>query len=450
MSIYEAPIEHFEYRVALLKRDSPCIWIKGKSAGVRLPRVVAAAGMRQIEQIQTSVERSCGARAIILDVLSDRQYDSRCAVVEMMSPVNCLGLTAISIDELPDSEISSVEKGAVQAMVAGTAARCSSPLSRQGWIYEALEWLRAETGVAPASIRTIRQLNAGSGFMLLQFASEDGAGYWLKATGHPNAHEFNVTKLLAKLCRDYDPRYVAFREEWNAWLMEGAGRPAKVWTLPLLTKATRSMAELQLATMSGADALLTAGAFDHRLAPMQTSLADLVDYLDEAMAKQVTISVPQIERCRLREIAEILKRACARMEGLSIPDTVVPGDVSTGNILFRDGACVFTDWCEVGVGNPFPALQYLCLLQPSVGLKWKQSLQAVYISVWRKVLSESQVAHALALMPVLAILVRMYGRGSWLHTEERNSSQTARYARSLTRHLDRATRAPELLEVLCH
>lgn len=449
MSICEIPIEHFEYRVVLLKRDSPCTWIKRESAGVRLPRVVAPAGMRQVEQIQSSIERSCGVRAVVVDILSDRHHSSHCAVVETMTSIDRQDLISIAVDEISDDELSFTERAAVRAILARDVTLRPNPLSRLSWIYAALEWLHAETGVALASIGSIHQLNAGSGFTLLHFSLEEGAGYWLKAAGQPNAHEFNVTKLLAKLCPDYVPRCVAFREEWNAWLMEDAGRPAEVWSLPLLTDAARSMAELQLGTMRDADAFLAAGAFDHRLASMQRGLADLVDYLGEAMAKQVTTTVPRIEKRRLREIADILECTCALMGGLSIPDAVVPSDVNTGNILFRSGACVFTDWCEVGFGNPFSALQYLCLLQPAIEQEWRQSLQGAYISAWRGALSQSQVALALVLMPLLAVLVRLFGRGNWLHTDERNNPQTERSARSLTRHLDRAARDPQLLEVLC-
>jgi hypothetical protein len=149
-------------------------------------------------------------------------------------------------------------------------------------------------------------------------------------------------------------------------------------------------------------------------------------------------------------MASILQDACFRMEALKIPDTLVHNDMNSGNILFRGTHCVFTDWCEIGVGNPFFTLQYLCLLQPRGEHDWTPRLRELYRQCWLDLLSASQIEKGLELLPLLAILSYLYGRGSWLHSERRNDPHVESYARSLARHRDRAAQNPRLLEVQCH
>jgi hypothetical protein len=53
-------------------------------------------------------------------------------------------------------------------------------------------------------------------------------------------------------------------------------------------------------------------------------------------------------------------------------------------------------------------------------------------------------------MPLLAIFSYLYGRGTWLNSEERNDPHFEGYARSLARRMEREAQVPGLLEVLCH
>jgi aminoglycoside phosphotransferase (APT) family kinase protein len=137
------------------------------------------------------------------------------------------------------------------------------------------------------------------------------------------------------------------------------------------------------------------------------------------------------------------------MEALEIPDTLVHNDINSGNILFEGTHCVFTDWCEAGVGSPFFAFQYLCLLEAHGNGDWAPSLRELYKQCWLDRLSASQIDQAFALTPLLAILAYLYGRGTWLHSPKRNDPHAESYARSLARHMDRAAQDPQLLEVLC-
>jgi aminoglycoside phosphotransferase (APT) family kinase protein len=136
------------------------------------------------------------------------------------------------------------------------------------------------------------------------------------------------------------------------------------------------------------------------------------------------------------------------MEDLGVPDTLIHNDLNSGNILFSERGCVFTDWCESCVGNPFFAFQQLCLLQPSRTGDGNSKLRMVYRNCWLDLLQSTQIDAAFALSPLLAIFSHLYGRGTWLHSSRRNEPEVKAYARSLARHMDRAAQDSSLLEAI--
>jgi hypothetical protein len=438
--------EQNEYRIVLVRSGSHAIWTKHESDRLRLPRVAIPRWTRMARQLQQAIESVWGIRVVILDILPHGEGSAPCAIAEILSSESVDGLAAVGMDEIAREEMTSKELEVLKAVLSGRVGR--GPFSRVGWINEATDWISTELGHKNAVIGEVCQYNASPSFALVRFAMHAGPAYWLKATGEPNAHEFKITRLLTKLCPGCLPGQIGVREDWNAWLMEDAGQPLESWTLPALEKAVSSMAMLQAKMLGQTKNLMAAGACDQRVLVLREYIAGLVEYLDEIMMKQSSTRVLPIGYRRLEQIASIVRDACLCMEMLEIPDTPVHNDMNSGNILFHGTDCVFTDWCEIGVGNPFLTFQYLCLLKPRDTDYWIPSLHEIYKECWLGYLSPSQIDRAFALMPVLAILACLCWRGVWLHSARRHDSHVESYARSLARHLDRATQDPRLLEVL--
>jgi hypothetical protein len=449
MSPQDTVSQQIEYRLVLVKSGSRAIWTQRSGDDFRLPRIEVPRWTRQAQQLQKSIADLWSLRAIVLDVIPGRNDLGACAVVEILDVECPQGLTAVSIHEISKLEMTLIERMTVDAMLAGDPGS-RGPFSRAGWIQEAKEWVRTALGGQITFTGEIHQFNATGRFALARFAIEDGSAYWLKATGEPNTHEFQITRMLAELCPEFLPRCIATREDWNAWLMEDAGIAQDPWTLPRLKQAVLSMANLQKKTACHTSAFLAAGAFDHRISVLRAQLVELVEYLDVTMTKQVSTKVPRIERARLLEIASLLQDACFRMEELKVPDTLVHNDVNSGNILFDGSRCVFTDWCEVGVGNPFLTFQYLYLLKPRDEEDWTPKLRKVYGDCWLDSLSVSQIELAFGLAPVLAVFSCLYGRGTWLRSSRRNDPAVESHARALARHMDREAQDSRFREALCH
>jgi hypothetical protein len=442
------PLEHDEYRLILVRFGSSAIWVERGEAAMRLPRIALPKRRRLAGQLQEAARTAWNIGVIVLDFLPETQSSLPCAIVEIVSPGSDHRLTATRAGEIPAEDLNPEEREILDAILADRGPS-RGPFSHVGWIKDAIEWIQAEVGPGVSFTQDIRQYNAGGRFALARFGTTSGPAFWFKATGEPNAHEFRLTRKLADLCPEYIPPQIAFREEWNAWLMEEAGQPLESWTLSDFEQAAVTLAALQGKASERAIDFLDAGAFDQRVHRLRSSLSEVIDFLVEATGRQTSTRVPRIDCQRLRELQGILQDACSRMEELGIPDTLIHNDLSPGNMLFQGTRCIFTDWCEVGVGNPFFAFQYLANLQPCPREGWTRRLQEVYGRSWRGLLKESQIEQAFALTPLLAVYSYLLGRGDWLHSAQCTDPYVESHARSLARHMDRAALAPGLLEVIC-
>jgi len=210
--------ETVEYLVALVLPESREVLAIRDLDGYRLPAVDIATWSRPAEQLQRAIKERWGVSGIVLDFLQSPGSSQACVVVEVLVRNEECELQPIEANELHTSALN--EQWREQLMSVLTGGRLLGGVFAQiGWIDEAILWLESETGRKIASKQTIDQYNAGDGFTLVHFRTQEGRDYWLKATGVPNAHEPEITRVLSDLCGDYLPEFISSRPEWNAWLM---------------------------------------------------------------------------------------------------------------------------------------------------------------------------------------------------------------------------------------
>lgn len=400
--------------------------------------------MGAAEQLQRAVRDAWGLHIIVLDLPISERANSPYVLAEVYSGEALNSLTAVAWERIGEEDLNFQEKDVLRSILSGERG----VLSRPGWTEEAVHWVQSVIPGVEVQSDGIRQYNAGGGFALIRFAMRDGYACWLKATGAPNRHELTVTHLLADVRPEALPRLLASRHDWNAWIMEDAGRPIEGPAgTRLLLQAVAALAGLQKACLGRCSELIEAGATDLRLGSLRSALPDLIEYLSMAMEHQTSTKVPRLPPGRLVEIGQVLRNACNCLEDLSIPDTLVHNDLNPSNILYDGSGCVFTDWCEAAVGNPFLVFEHLSLLASSESAR--MTLRGVYRQCWMDTLSTQQVEQAFLLTPLLAIASYLYGRGDWLSSPHRNDPHFEGYARSLARHIDRVARADELQEALC-
>jgi hypothetical protein len=382
-----------------------------------------------------------------------------CAIAELLLPDANSQLTAVTPDNILGTELSESQRADLSSFL---SASMKSPLSRVGWIEEAIAWLESLVPTRLSSRKGIEQFNAGGAFSLIRFHTKDGSDFWLKATGRPNTHEYSVTVCVHSLSGPASPRYLPMllgtRPEWNAWLMSGEAKPiAEIPATacdarPLLDDAVLSLARLQTAAAARSNDLLKAGAFDQRLESVSGHSEELFDYLGDAMSFQRSTKVLPIDSQRLRRIYTAFKHICNRLQDLNIPDSIVHGDMNRGNIL-RSNGCQFIDWSEAYVGNPLVSLWHLLLLNRVEDTRERESLNHIlinrYRSEWADLCGPDPFEEAFLYMPMFAAASTLYGRGGWLNTPKRNDPHWQSYSRMLARHMDRAAHALELQEAPC-
>jgi hypothetical protein len=270
----------------------------------------------------------------------------------------------------------------------------------------------------------------------------------LKGVGDTNVQEFYLTRILSAICPDFLPRRLAEREDWKAWLMEDAGATPAPWTVSASLEAARVMASIQRRTLSSTDDLLAAGAFDWRLQVLRASLDLLADSAATWMSRQGEQDKIPIGRHRLGLLVQVLRDACDRMASLRIPDSLIHGDLSQGNVLLSRARSVLTDWCEVGIGNPFLALPFLERLHAAADADCFLGLRACYQQPWLDLLSREQIDCASALASLLTPLVCLFGRTGWADCEDSANPQQNRYRCGMVRRIERVAEDPRVLGVL--
>jgi len=443
------------FRVLVVVPSSHKVLVQEDGGPLCVLRVSIAPRGRLAQELRRELGRLWDADVFILDFLQSGEDRSPLVVAELLPRTIPAELPTAYLDQIPEDEVSELERALFFRML-GRDANC--PVSRIGWRNEAVAWAEDVTGGRLHAEAAVEQHNAGGLFTLLHLRMEDGQSYWLKATGEPNIHEREITRLLSTLCPRSLPHIVEEMPAWNAWLMKGDGcslpalptEPKRL--VQLLRRAVESLAELQLASIGAESELFAAGAFDQRPHVLRANLDGLFAYLGEAMLLQSSTKVPRIGAGRLQEIREFLSRALDHAERLGIPSTIVHGDMNLGNLVFTEDSCHLIDWSEGYIGHPLVTFQHLLLLNPVENPQDKASvenaLKEIYQTALYSVCDFRQIEEGFSCMALLAAFSTLYGRGDWQHRDPGNDPQWQRYARSITRYMDRYARDPCLLESL--
>jgi hypothetical protein len=443
MGTQEPDFGTHEYRVVLVQPESHGVLALASAGIFRLPRVRIPSMTRPARELQKAIKATWGVTAFVLDICVAPYGVLPCAVAELRSPRVISNIEEVALDRIMSSELTSEERHDCQFLFEG---KSTLPVTHMGWIDDAIDWAASVTGGRFSAENDVEQLNVGGGFALLRLRSDDGRSYWLKATGVPNMHELSITSCLSGLHPEFLPKLVAIRNDWNAWLTEDAGEQLSAPVAgAVFVKAIKSFASLQIQTIGNVDVLLAAGAFDQRIPALRRHLDDVVAFLVDAMVRQTSAKVAPLSRHRVLELGEILDDALCQLETLAIPDALIHNDLNLGNILHDGTRCVFTDWSEAAVGNPFLSFERFRLQSHDAS----GELRRVYGEVWREYLSQANIGRACQLATLLSIFAYLYDRGDWLKDTNKVTPQFESYARSLARHMDRAAQNPELREALC-
>jgi len=449
-------IDETEYRVALiLTRSRRLLGIRGSSS-IELPVISIPLFRRAADQLTRRMKQQWKISAVVLDILAASGSNPPCAVVEVRSDTwdfEIEGFCVAGLGEISEASLDESQRHSLGTILLDGGAT-DGAFSQIGWLDEAQRWIQSNVDDHEVVFNDeIRHLNGCGTFCLVRLGTQSGPAYWIKGVGSPNSHEFAATRFLAEHCPEHLPPIVAMRTDWNAWAMEDFGRSLNNSDLLDDFKcAAQELATLQKKLAARSGELLALPCVDHRIGTLDAKVDEIVEYLDGAMQQQTSTKVAPLTSSRLREIRNGLHDACNALQDLEIPDSLMHGDLSPGSILTHGTLCVFTDWCETYVGNPFISMEQFCVhvRRKSNNTKpWIPALKDVYVSSWTDRLTADRVHRAMQFVPLVSVLSYLYGRGDWLRSSRRDEPAVQSYARSLARHMDRIAAEASPQEALC-
>lgn len=444
-----------DYRLALLPSVGQRVLAVRNGVAWRLPRISIPPFSRTAQQITLAVRTQFQVDSIVLDFFEGNPGQSPCAVAEICDDTGVLTRgDCAPVDPLaiaPD-DLSAQERILLRGIMEGIDAG-RGPVSRMGWLVEAKSWIRASSGRREYDFTgNVRQLNGGGRFALVRLAVRSGPALWLKAVGEPNLHEYDTTTYLSAFQAQYLPPIVCARRDWHAWVMEEVGEDmGNKASFTLCVRAVETLAQMQIDLLGNADSLLSHGCAEHRSPALQKHSEEVFGFVAEAMRLQSGGAAAPLSGARVRELNDIVRASLETADDIGMPESIAQNDMNLGNVLSDGERCVFTDWCESYVGNPFNAFELFRVVlnrQLPASVSWVADLRSHYMRRWLTILSESQAAALFALTPVLTIYSCLYSRGHDWITRQRDDPAFQRRTRTLARHLDRAVRTPEFVRAV--
>lgn len=441
------------YCLVLVRPSDRTVVVDMTPDGPHLPWVEVHSWARQAEQLQRAIHDLWRLNSVLVEVLACTSGGPPYAIAEILSPQHDISQQFSSLTEFSERAMPREDCKKLEDFLWGDCGS-HSPLARLGWVALAKHWIEEIILDRPSSLcDEVYQLNAGGGFELARFRTRQGRAYWLKATGEPNLHEFGVTSALARYLPQFLPNVLAKRADWNAWLMEDAGSSLRERsTLPAWKQAVVALATLEQKSISHLPSLLDCGCQSQRLTVLLDQLNDMIDYLEAAMAQQVSTKAPRLSRAQLETIGSALNDACMCTLELKIPDTLIHGDINPGNILFDGDRCVFIDWADAYIGNPLLAFERLMVhlrRESSQAAAWAPSLKAIYKRQWLGRVSAAVIDQAFVFAPLLAIATCLLGRGDRLRSARGEDPGFRGFARNLARRMYAITQSVEARGVPC-
>jgi hypothetical protein len=442
------------YRLIVTRRGAAELLLKANGPSWSLPQVSVRSGERLAVQLNEAVRSSLGLEAYCLFVpgFSPAPHaapQARYAVIESLEQNRnaAVGARWVSTSStvrtaaLPSDESNGL-KSSLEEMGRCLAEPWKRPFAKQGWIQELFQWIQDQ--IAPLELKLMggfKQLNAGPSFSLVRIETT-GPALWFKATGEPNLHELAVTCTLVRLFPSYLPELLSVRPSWNGWLSrECQGETLDTFTdVSAWRRTAATLAALEIASIGKSRELLASGCRDLTLTALASRIDPFLTRTSERMSLQKSELPAILSNSDLAFLGDELARACLILEDLGLPDVLGHIDFNPGNVVISPEKCVFLDWAEGSVVIPFITFCYLRehLLRSLTSIAGaEEQVARAYLSLWRPLLSRSDIARGMALSSIVAVFAYALSIDEPRSSEVPEGPASAGFLRSLARRMHR-------------
>jgi len=318
----------------------------------------------------------------------------------------------------------------------------SSPFTRKGWLAELRGWT-AEV-IRPLGLEltgSFCQYNGSPCFSLIRFET-NGPAVWFKATGKPNRREFPITLKLAERFPRFIPKILGTKPEWNGWLSGGEvdrTNPGKTKDATSWEQTATELARLQIESIAESQSILRCGAHDLRAKRLFTAVDPFFDRVARLMEQQPKVPPAILNRDELSLLKLRVEDVLTLFQDLRIPVTLGHLDLNPGNVIVSAERCVFLDWAEAYVGNPFFSLEYLVQhfrRQIDTSVASESQLTLAYKAQWGQLLEQDEIDEATTLAKLTALFAYAVGTDTWKDEGKLKDPTAVGYLRSLARRMN--------------
>ena len=255
-------------------------------------------------------------------------------------------VAALAVDDAEEVLRSALSCWLARRSGAGASSRAG--WSKPGWFARASAWMvEALVAAGREPIGPPVQHYLWSLTSVLRAPTTTGDAY-LKATSGLFPQEVPVTALLATRTPGLTPAVLATNPT-EAWLLmaDFGGRPLGQEPEAAWAAGLEAHAQIQRACVGDVASVRAAGAPHRSLAGLAAEAAAIgkdaatMARLDDGLAEAYRRAVPR------------LVDACARLQAIDLPETIVHGDLHPWNVAARGDGCVVFDWSDAAVGHPF-------------------------------------------------------------------------------------------------
>ena len=447
------------FRILLYRNDATEILLETTPGGLGVPVLAVPVHTRIAEEITAAIKNTWGLETYCMFSLPGGTHSSapsQCQVVEVCGPsISALtGMQWVSIALLPGSSFE--DSGALEVIERSLAtldqyrrAELQGAFGKPGWLTVVTDWVRAAATVVGLSLTgKFRQFNASPTFSLIRFET-NGPALWFKATGEPNLHELPITVSLTRLFPGYLPPILGVHPLWNAWLSEeiSSATLEQFTELSAWERVTKTLAELQIASIGKCCGLLDNQCRDLRLSKLLDLIPPFLNRMAEFMAAQQKRPPLPLTIRELDFLGERLQESISALQDFGFPETLGHMDCNPRNILISPARCVFLDWAEACVTHPFTTFQYLAEHLRRSGIAdagGSNRVAAAYLRPWHSFLSSEDLTRTMAVSPLVAVFSYAVAANAWRSPDALHNSLEAGFLRSLARRMhSEAIRLPD-------
>lgn len=286
------------------------------------------------------------------------------------------------VDEPGDLRFAHQGDGSVSPVLLESVRSCSyQPWSDPDWFASKCRWVVDMFG----AVENIEQVRVNLTGAVIKIQAPRGS-YFLKALPSFFAHEASLMTLLDKQFPGFCPTVLPFHPDDRTHITGAIeGRALRsIDNADEWRSALKTLARKQIGALVAIEGMASTGT------PVQ-SFPEFAVTINESIARLVILQSGAVnelnaaELKRIQELTVLCLQDCESLREISLPDTIVHGDLNESNIFVGPRGTTLIDWSYARIGHPFFIVGYFPFVADGNQHRLhsvQSSLKQAYLEEW--------------------------------------------------------------------